>query len=194
MDAPSLPEITLLLRAWSLGEDRALGELTPLVYQELYRSAQRQMAKEKPGHVLQNTALINEVYLRLAKLKGFEWQNRSHFFAVCAKLMRQILTDYARSRTYLKRGAGAEHVPLNEAIVAGRSPEVEVVALDQALQRLSEIDERMGRVVELRFFGGLSLEETARALEVSQDTVKRDWKFAKHWLLCELSDANAHGL
>jgi RNA polymerase sigma-70 factor, ECF subfamily len=194
MNAPSLPEITLLLRAWSLGEDRALEELTSLVYQELYRSAQRQMAKEKAGHVLQNTALINELYLRLAKLQGFEWQDRSHFFAVCAKLMRQILIDYARSHKYLKRGAGAQHVPLNEAVAAAPSSEIEMVALDRALQRLAEIDERMVRVVELRFFGGLSVEETAQALKVSPDTVKRDWKFAKHWLLCELSDPNAHGL
>jgi RNA polymerase sigma-70 factor, ECF subfamily len=192
MNAPSEAQITLLLRAWSQGEDQALEELTPLVYQELYRLAQRQMAREKPGHVLQNTALVNEFYLRLTKLRGMDWQDRTHFFAVSARLMRRILTDLARSRLYQKRGGAIQHVPLNEAFVGGRKPEVDLVALDRALEDLAAIDERKSRVVELRFFGGLSVEETAEALCISEDTVKRDWKFAKHWLLCELS-GQAHG-
>jgi len=192
MNAPVEAQITLLLRAWSQGEDQALEELTPLVYRELYRLAQSQMAREKPGHVLQNTALVNEFYLRLSKLRGIDWQDRTHFFAMSARLMRRILTDVARSRLYQKRGGAVQHVPLNEALVSGRTPEVDLLALDRALEDLAAIDERKSRVVELRFFGGLSVEETAEALGISEDTVKRDWKFAKHWLLCALS-GNAHG-
>jgi RNA polymerase sigma-70 factor (ECF subfamily) len=192
MNAPSGAEITLLLRAWSKGEDEALEQLTPLVYRELYRMAQRQMAREKPGHVLQNTALVNEFYLRFVKLRGVEWQDRAHFFALSARLMRRTLTDLARSRLYQKRGGTIQHVPLDEALVASPQSEVDLVALDKALENLAAVDERKSRVVELRFFGGLSVEETAEALRVSEDTVKRDWKFAKHWLLCELT-GNAHG-
>jgi RNA polymerase sigma-70 factor, ECF subfamily len=192
MNAPSRAQITLLLRAWSQGEDQALEHLTPLVYRELYRLAQRHMAREKPGHVLQNTALVNEFYLHLGKLRGIDWHDRTHFFAVSARLMRRILTDLARSRLYQKRGGSIQHVALNEACVASPKPELDLVALDQALEDLAAIDERKSRVVELRFFGGLSLEETAKALSISEDTVKRDWKFAKHWLLCELT-GDAHG-
>lgn len=192
MNAPSEAQITLLLRAWSQGEDQALEELTPLVYRELYRLAQGQMSREKPGHVLQNTALVNEFYLRLTKLRSIDWQDRTHFFAMSARLMRRILTDLARSRLYQKRGGLIQHVPLNEALVAGRTPDFDLLDLDKALDEFAAIDERKSRVVELRFFGGLSVEETAEALRISEDTVKRDWKFAKHWLLCELS-GNAHG-
>jgi RNA polymerase sigma-70 factor, ECF subfamily len=191
-NAPSAAQITLLLRAWSNGEDQALNELTPLVYRELYRSAQRQMAREKTGHVLQNTALVNEFYVRLAKLRGIEWQDRHHFFAMSARLMRRILTDYARARLYQKREGSVQHVSLNEALVASPQLDIDLVALDRALQGLAAIDARKSQVVELRFFGGLSVEETAEVLQVSVDTVKRDWKFSKHWLLCQLS-GNAHG-
>ncbi len=192
MNALSPPRITLLLRAWSNGEDQALDELTPLVYKELYRSAQRQMAREKTGHVLQNTALVNEFYVRLAKLRGIEWQDRHHFFAMSARLMRRILTDYARARLYQKREGSVQHVSLNEALVASPLQDMDLLALDLALGELGGIDARKGRTVELRFFGGLSVEETAEVLQVSVDTVKRDWKFSKHWLLCRLS-GNAHG-
>jgi RNA polymerase sigma-70 factor (ECF subfamily) len=187
MDAPCATQITLLLRAWSKGEDQALDELTPLVYRELYRSAQRQMAREKLGHVLQNTALVNEFYLRLAKLRGIEWQDRAHFFAVSARMMRRILTDYARSRLYQKRGGAVQHVPFNEAFAAANpQPDFDLIAVDKALKNLAAVDARKSQVVELRFFGGFSVEETAEALHVSTDTVKRDWMFSKHWLLCEL--------
>jgi RNA polymerase sigma factor (TIGR02999 family) len=191
MNAPSAAQITLLLRAWSEGEDQALEELTPLVYRELYRSAQRQMAREKPGHILQSTALVNEFYLRLGKLRGVVWQDRNHFFAVSARLMRRIVIDYARSRLYQKRGGAAQHVAFNEAFAASPQLDLDLVALDNALQDLGTIDPRKSQVVELRFFAGLSVEETAEVLGVSADTIKRDWKFSKHWLLCKLR-GNAH--
>jgi RNA polymerase sigma factor (TIGR02999 family) len=186
-------EVTVLLQAWSAGDEAALQKLTPLVYQELHRAARRYMARERSGHTLQATALVNEVYLRLVDARGMDWQNRAHFFAVCAQLMRRILIDFARSRLYKKRGAGAAHLPLDEALVVSSRPDGDLVALDEALKRLSQVDERKGRVVELRFFGGLDVKETAEVLKVSDETIMRDWKFAKMWLLHDLRGTGDHG-
>ena len=176
-----------MLRAWSEGDDHALEELTPLIYHELYRAAQRQMARERAGHLLQNTALVNEVYLRLARLGEIEWQDRSHFFAVCAQLMRRILIDYARSQHTQKRGGEAQYVTLTENLPLTENMSADLVALDDALVSLAAIDERKAKVIELRFFGGLSVQETAEILKVSEQTVLRDWRFAQLWLLRELS-------
>lgn len=183
------PELTQLLLAWSKGEQEALERLVPLVYGELRRMASRYMSRERADHPLQTTALVHEAYLRLLDSKQVRWQNRGHFFAVSAQLMRRILVDFARSRRTLKRGEGAPKVTLNEAIHGAAEPSEDLVALDDALQALSAIDQRKAKVVELRFFGGLSVEETADALGVSADTVMRDWKLAKVWLLRELSGA-----
>ena len=183
------PELTQLLLAWSNGEQEALERLVPLVYGELRRMASRYMSRERADHPLQTTALVHEAYLRLLDSKQVRWQNRGHFFAVSAQLMRRILVDFARSRHTLKRGEGAPKVTLNEAIHGAAEPSEDLVALDDALQALSAIDQRKAKVVELRFFGGLSVEETADALGVSADTVMRDWKLAKVWLLRELSGA-----
>jgi RNA polymerase sigma factor (TIGR02999 family) len=174
------------LLAWRRGDQAALEELAPLVYAELRRLAHRQMRRERPGHTLQTTALVNETYLRLVDSKRVRWQNRAHFFAVCAQLMRRILVDHARARRSLKRGGDAVHVTLEDAPVGSPPPDADLLALDEALTRLAGIDMRKSRVVELRHFGGLSVEETAEALEVSTDTVMRDWKMAKLWLLREL--------
>lgn len=186
MEVPQRQSVTKLLRAWSAGDEDALEELTPLVYQELHRAARRYMANERSDHTLQATALINEVYLRLIDARGMDWQNRAHFFAVCAQLMRRILTDFARSRRYQKRGGGAAHMPLDEALVVGSQPDRELVELDEALNKLALVDERKSRVVELRFFGGLEVRETAAILNVSSETVMRDWRLAKVWLVREL--------
>ena len=183
------PELTQLLLAWSKGEQEALERLVPLVYGELRRMASRYMSRERTDHPLQSTALVHEAYLRLLDSKQVRWQNRGHFFAVSAQLMRRILVDFARSRRTLKRGEGAPKVTLNEAIHGAAEPSEDLVALDDALQALSAVDQRKAKVVELRFFGGLSVEETADALGVSADTVMRDWKLAKVWLLRELSGA-----
>jgi len=182
------PDVTQLLRAWGDGNRDALDRLTPLVYKELHRSAKRYMAREHPGHTLQATALINEVYVRLVDVKQVTWQNRAHFFGVCAQIMRRILTDFARSRHYLKRGRNAAHIALDETLLptSGRSPDL--VALDESLTRLAQADPRKGRVVELRFFGGLTVQETAEVLGLSPETVMRDWGFAKVWLLQQLSE------
>ncbi len=193
MAAPRTHEITALLRAWTAGDEQSLEKLTSMVHNELRRRAHRYMAREPPGHILQTTALINEVYLRLVDLRELTWQDRAHFFAVCAKLMRQILTDLARARRYQKRGAGPIHVSLEEAFPASEEARVDLLALDEALSALALIDPRKGRVVELRFFGGLSVEETAEVLRVSPETVMRDWKFAKACLHQELSKQNHHG-
>src|SRR5437879_3637062 len=174
MGARSAHEITQLLQAWGNGDERALEKLTPLIYEELHKVAQRYMAREGAGHTLQTTALVNEVYLRLLEVREVTWQNRAHFFAVCARLMRRILTDFARSRRYLKRGGDAQHVSLDEALVVSEEPRADVLALDDALNSLSAFDERKGKVVELRFFGGMPVEETAEVLNVSADTVLRD--------------------
>jgi RNA polymerase sigma factor (TIGR02999 family) len=193
MRTASPEEVTLLLRAWHEGDDQALGRVTPLVYHELYRAAQRYMAHEKPGHLLQNTALLNEVYVRLARLRGIDWEDRGHFYAVCARLMRRILTDYARSCHYQKRGGMAPHTVFDENLPPARDPRVDLIALDEALSGLAALDERASRVVELRFFGGLGVEETAKALKISDTTVRHDWKLAKAWLLRELSRAQSNG-
>ena len=179
-------DITQLLRAWRDGDEHALEHLTPLVYDELRRAAKRHMARERDGHTLQTTALINEVYLRLVNFNDVRWQDRAHFFAMCARLMRRILTDYARSRSYLKRGGDARRITLDEALLVSAVPPLDLLTLERALNKLGEVDARKSSVVELRFFGGLSLKETAEALEISSDTVTRDWNLAKAWLLREM--------
>jgi RNA polymerase sigma factor (TIGR02999 family) len=179
-------DITQLLRKWSEGDESALEELTPLVYRELYRLARGYMGREKEGHTLQPTALVNEAYLRLIDWKDVEWRNRAHFFAVSAQLMRRILVDYARSRCYAKRGGGARPLSLEEVQPAVDDRIAILLEIDLTLQRLAGIDSRLAQVVELQYFGGLTIEETARALEVSPITVVRDWKFARAWLLREL--------
>jgi RNA polymerase sigma-70 factor (ECF subfamily) len=186
-------EITVLLRAWKEGDDQALEQLTPLVYDELYRAARRYMAREKLGHLLQNTALLNEAYTHLARLRGIDWEDRAHFYAVCARLMRRILTDYARSRLYAKRGGGAPHLVFDENLPAASDPRTDIIALDEALSRLAAVDERASRVVELRFFGGLGVDETAKVMKISDATVRHDWKIAKAWLLRELSRELGNG-
>jgi RNA polymerase sigma-70 factor, ECF subfamily len=186
-DAFSKVEVTQLLRAWGGGDDQALDKLTPLVETELHRLAHRYMARENPGHTLQTTALVNEVYLKLVNVQDMTWQDRAHFFAISARMMRHILTDFARSRHFQKRGGAAVHVTLDEALMASPQQDADIVALDDALRQLAAVDSRKSQVVELRFFGGLSVEETAEVLKISRETVMRDWKFAKVWLLRELS-------
>jgi RNA polymerase sigma-70 factor, ECF subfamily len=180
-------EITQLLQAWRLGDESALEKLTPQVYRELHRAAKGCMRAEREGHTLQTTALINELYLRLTELQEVDWQNRAHFFALCARQMRRILTDQARARQSHKRGGGAQSISLDSAPTVSTKPHPEVLAIDDALKALSKVDSRKSQVVELRFFGGLNVEETAEVLKVSPDTVVRDWKLAKAWLLRELS-------
>jgi RNA polymerase sigma factor (TIGR02999 family) len=179
-------EITQLLLAWNGGDAQALDRLMPLVHRELHQLAHRYMAGERLGHPLQTTALVNEAYLRLIDSSRVRWQNRAHFFAVSAQLMRRILVDVARARKKLKRGGDAIQVPLDEAMAISRQPSADLVALDEALTTLAAFDERKSRVVELRFFGGLTVEETAEVLNVSSMTVARDWGLAKIWLLREL--------
>jgi RNA polymerase sigma-70 factor (ECF subfamily) len=181
-------EVTQLLLDWSRGDQAALDKLMPLVYGELRRMANRYMRREHVGHTLQTTALINEAYLRLIEQQRVQWHNRAHFFAISAKLMRRILVDHARSHTRAKRGGGVLKVSLNEAVVPSKERAAELVALDDALMRLATIDPRKSQVVELRFFGGLSVEETAEVLKVTPMTVTRDWKTAKAWLHRELSN------
>lgn len=185
--APAGHDVTGLLRAWGQGDEQALERLTPLVYRELHRIAAKYMARERPDHTLQATALVNEAYLRLVDAKGVSWQDRAHFFAISARTMRRILVDLARSRRYQKRGGGAEPVSLDESLVMRGRPGADLVALDDALNALAVMDSRSSRVVELRFFGGLSVEETAEVLKVSAETVMRDWKLAKAWLFRGLS-------
>ena len=177
--------VTGLLMAWRGGNDAALEELVPLVHEELHRIARGCMRGERAGHSLQATALVNEAYLRLMGAQQVDWQNRVHFLAVSARLMRRILVDFARSKKYQKRGGGAQAVTLDEALVVAE-PGRDLIALDEALDALGKLDERKARVVEMRFFGGLSVEETAAALGVSGDTVMRDWRLAKAFLLREL--------
>ena len=184
-------DVTQLLQAWSVGEQDALAKLTPLVYQELRRLAQRYMAQERPGQTLQATALVHEAYLRLVGVKKLNWQNRAQFFGVSAQFMRRILVDRARSRRSLKRGGDAQPVSFDEALVLSPEPGQDLVALDDALKTLATMDPRRSRVVELRFFGGLTVEETAEVLHVSPETVMHDWKLAKAWLLRELGGSAA---
>lgn len=181
-------QVTQLLVAWSGGDESALDRLIPLVNDELRRLAHRYISGERAGHTLQTTALVNEAYLRLVDSSRVRWQNRAHFFAVSAQLMRRILVDYARARRSQKRGGGLQ-VSLDQALPIAPEREPDLMALDDALSALAEMDHRKGRVVELRFFGGLSVEETAEVLEVSPDTVMRDWRLAKAWLLRELSES-----
>jgi RNA polymerase sigma-70 factor, ECF subfamily len=182
VDDPSKAEVTQLLRAWGQGDCEALQRLTPLVQKELHRLAHKYMRQEGPGHTLQTTALVNEVYLKLVDVHEVSWQDRVHFFAISARMMRRILTDFARSRNQQRRGGAALHVPFDEALVVSQKQHAEIVAIDEALVELAALDPRKSQVVELRFFGGLSVEETAEVLKVSPKTVKRDWRFAKSWL------------
>jgi RNA polymerase sigma factor (TIGR02999 family) len=186
MPTPSPHQVTQLLLAWSEGDPDAQQQLIPLVYEELRRLAKRYMARERPDHTLQATALVNEAYLRLVDVKRVCWQNRAHFFAVSAQLMRQILVDLARSRHYQKRGGKAQPVSLEDALLVSQERNSALIALDDALKALATFDPRKSQVVELRYFGGLSIEESAEALKVSPDTVMRDWKLAKVWLLRQI--------
>jgi RNA polymerase sigma-70 factor, ECF subfamily len=179
-------DVTALLMAWRQGDEEALGHLTPLVYDELHRLAERYMRGERAGHSLQTTALVNEAYIKLVDSSRVRWQNRAHFFAIAAQLMRRILVDFARRRRYQKRGGDCQKVTLAEGFDVATNVNNDLVAVDQALQQLAQLDARQAQVVELRFFGGLSLEETAEALNVSTDTVGRDWRAAKAWLTREL--------
>jgi RNA polymerase sigma-70 factor, ECF subfamily len=192
----AVSDVSQLLRAWSDGDQSALERLTPIVYDELHRLARTYMKGERPGHSLQTTALVNEAYMRLVDYKRMQWQNRAHFFAVSAQLMRRILVEHAR-RHNLKRGGGVQHVSLEEVAVVGggraNDPSSELVALDDAMNALARLDPRKVQVVEMRFFGGLSVEETAEVLKVSPVTVMRDWSTAKAWLYRELTTGTGDG-
>jgi RNA polymerase sigma factor (TIGR02999 family) len=190
---PSQLEVTQLLKAWGTGDDKALDRLTPVVQQELHRLAHRCMSRERPGHTLQTTALVNEVYLRLVDVNAVEWQDRAHFFAISARMMRRILTDFARSRNYQKRGAGAVQVSFDEALVVTPEKDGDIMALDEALTEFAVLYPRQSQVVELRFFGGLEVKESAEALKISPETVKRDWRFAKAWLRRALAGEKTGG-
>jgi RNA polymerase sigma factor (TIGR02999 family) len=183
-------DVTKLLVAWSAGDTQARERLIPIVYDELHRMARRYMATERPDHTLQASALINEAYLKLVGVRRMQWQNRAHFFGVCAQLMRQILVDFGRRRHYLKRGGGVRPLTINENVMAA-ARNTDLTALDDALKTLETVDPRRVRVVELRFFAGLTLEETAEVLKVSLDTVVRDWRLAKVWLLREIKKRGA---
>ena len=181
-----------LLRAWSGGDTSALERLTPIVYAQLHRLARRYMRGERPGHSLQTTALVNEAYMRLVGYERIEWQNRAHFFAVSAQVMRRILVEHARRHNF-KRGGGVPHVSLDEAALVGGSRAADLVALDDAMHTLAQLDPRKAQVVEMRFFGGLNVDETADVLKVSPATVMRDWSTAKAWLYRELARGNRDG-
>jgi RNA polymerase sigma-70 factor, ECF subfamily len=189
---PTCEQVSGLLRAWSDGEREALDRLTPIVYDELHRLAQRYMKRERPGHSLQATALVNEAYMRLVDYKSMKWQNRAHFFAVSAQLMRRILVEHARRRN-LKRGGGVHHISLEETAIVDGGRGTDLVAIDEAMARLARLDPRKVQVVEMRFFGGLSVEETAEVLKVSPVTVMRDWSTAKAWLYRELTGGSGDG-
>ena len=192
MASRAAPEVTQLLIAWSQGEESALEQLMPLVYEELRRLAKRYMARENPGQTLQATALVHEAYLRLIEQRLVSWQNRAHFYAISAQMMRRILVDRARARNYEKRGGAVGRISLDESLVMQPEREPNLVALDDALKSLALIDPRKSQVVEMRYFGGLTVEESAEVLKVSVDTVMRDWKLAKVWLLRELSKNSDH--
>jgi RNA polymerase sigma factor (TIGR02999 family) len=182
MRTPSPQAITQLLLAWQAGDEQALDQLVPVVYEELRRLAHRSMRRERPGHVLQTTALVNEVYLNLVDARNLVWRDRAHFFAICARLMREILVHYARARDAQKRGGGLRQISLDDSALYAPAPDADLLDLDDALAALDAFDARKARVVELRFFGGLTIDETAEVLNVSADTVGRDWDFAKTWL------------
>jgi RNA polymerase sigma-70 factor, ECF subfamily len=190
MENETSPHITALLLAWRAGDDSALHQLVPLVHTELRRLARSYMRRERVGHTLQTTALINEAYLRLLDARQVSWQNRSHFFAISARLMRRVLVDLARERGYLKRGGARRRVDLDDALLVVESQNEDLVALDAALTALEEVDYRKSKAIELRFFGGLSLEETADVLGVSSETVKRDCRLAKAWLQRWLTESS----
>ncbi|MDQ3806504.1 MAG: sigma-70 family RNA polymerase sigma factor [Acidobacteriota bacterium] len=193
MPTPEPQRLTQLLVAWSDGDQKALDELFPLVYNELRQLARRHMRRERRGHTLRTTALVNDAYLRLVDQRQVRWQNRAHFFAIAAQMMRRILVDHARAKHYEKRGGGAVHVPLEEAAVLAEGKAAEILALDEALQSLAALDARRARVVELRYFAGLSNEEIAEVLKVSTNTVTRDWNMARAWLYHELNGAGGGG-
>ena len=193
MPSPHSEDVTGWLLAWSQGEEDALRKLIPVVYQELRRRAHHYMRRERDGHTLQTTALVHEVYERLIDTPRVDWQDRTHFYAVCARLMRRILVDYARSRQFRKRGGDARRVPLEEALEVSMDRASDLVAVDEALSTMAANDPRKGQVVELRFFGGLTVEETAHVLQVSPETVAREWRMAKVLLLRELSGSQANG-
>jgi len=182
MPTLSPQEVTQLLADWGKGDRSALDKLFPLVQSELRRIAQRQMSQERPGHTLQATALVNEAYLKLAGQQGFDWHNRAHFFAVCAQVMRHILIDHARAHARDKRGGGAIPVSLNEALLVAEDQAAHFIALDDALRVLESLDPQKGKIIELRYFGGLSMEEAAEVLNISPRTVRREWQRAKAWL------------
>lgn len=184
--ASSPGHVTELLRAWSDGDQQALAQLLPLVEAELRRLARVYMSRERRGHTLQPTALVNEAFLRLAEARGLRWQDRAHFLGISARLMRRVLVDHARAHGYQKRGGGAKRVTMHDALLASPELSLDILGLDLALEALAAVDERKSRVVELRFFGGLSVEETAEVLHLSNDTIKRDWRLARLWLLREL--------
>ena len=187
----SRKDVTILLQAWSEGDTAAPQKLAPLIYKELQRLAKRYMRRESPQHTLETGALINEAYLRLADWKNARWENRAHFYGIASRIMRQVLVDYARARGYQKRGGGTRPVSLEDRTVGSPQRAPDLIALDEALDRLSKLDARKGRVVELRFFGGLSVEETAAILKVSPFTVIRDWNFVKAWLSREIRATNS---
>ena len=189
---PRQHQITELLAEWRDGNQSALDELYPLVYNELHRLARRYMSRERKGHTLQTTALINEAYVRLVDQKNVQWANRSHFFAISAQIMRRILIDHARRHAYAKRGGGAQQVSLEEAATVAPDQGLELIRLDEALKSLAEMDARRSQVVELRYFGGLSNEEIARVLHVSENTVTRDWNMARAWLYQQLTGSGAN--
>src|SRR5258705_11443746 len=188
MPSVSPQHVTQLLSDWSHGDNAALAELTPLVYEELRRLAHHYMEGERPGHTLQTTALVNEAYLRLADQTNPNWQSRAHFFAVAARAMRQILISYARSNRAQKRGGGAARIELDEAAILSPEQSKEIVDLHEALERLATLDSRKAQVVELKYFGGLNYDEMAEVLKISRVTVRRDWEFARIWLYRELHD------
>jgi RNA polymerase sigma factor (TIGR02999 family) len=192
MEPPAI-EITQLLQSWSHGDKAAIDKLMPLVYNELHSMARRYMSNENPGHTLQTTALVNEAYLRLVSASEANWQNRTHFFAVSAQVMRRILVDWARSRHAAKRGNDVPALELDEALAGPLKTGTDLVAVDDALEALALLDARKSQIVELRFFGGLSVKETAEVLKVSEETVHRDWRLAKSWLRRELGKEQPHG-
>ena len=192
MPEPLPAQVTHLLLAWGQGDEAALERLIPVVHQELRRIAQRQMGHERVGHTLQATALVHEAYLKLIDVQQVQWQSRAHFFAISSRLMRRILVDFARARGYQKRGGGAHRVTFDEALVVSPQAGQDLVALDDALQALAAIDQRKSQVVELRFFGGLSVEETASLLKVSPSTVMSDWRLARAWLQREMRGDRSH--